>query len=171
MSRLQSYYEQLQFPIKTLFFSSFLIAIGSLFVNPYISTYINLENTIILTISQILLACAGIILSYFPFFIFIKLLAHNKDEQNIVLTGVMSYIVFTTVMSVLTPVNLPPAVYSSFGNIPLLSETQGVYNIGIFGLVAIYFSVNFVYQSTKDSKLISLISYIDREGKYQVYSS
>lgn len=170
MSRLQSYYEQLQFPIKTLFFSSFLIAIGSLFVNPYISTYINLENTIILTISQILLACAGIILSYFPFFIFIKLLAHNKDEQNIVLTGVMSYIVFTTVMSVLTPVNLPPAVYSSFGNIPLLSETQGVYNIGIFGLVAIYFSVNFVYQSTKDSKLISLISYIDRDTVRLIYS-
>lgn len=170
MSRLQSYYEQLQFPIKTMFFSSFLIAIGSLFVNPYISSFINLENTLILTISQILLASAGIILSYFPFYIFIKLLAHNKNEQNIVLTGVISYLVFTVVMSVLTPTNLPVALYKSFGDIQLLGETQGVYNTGIFGLIAIYFTVNFAYETTRDSKLISLVSYIDRDTVRFIYA-
>ena len=39
MKRLQSYYEQLQFPIKALLFSTFLIAIGSTILHPSIVSF------------------------------------------------------------------------------------------------------------------------------------
>ncbi len=170
MNRLQSYYEQLQFPIKVLFFSSFLIAIGSLFVNPYISTFINVENTIIFTISQILLYCGGTILSYFPFYIFIKLLAHRNEEQNIVVTGIISYVIFVIVLTILTPATFEKAVYESVGEILLLGDKTGIFNTGIFGLLGIYLIVTYIYQSTRDSKLFSLVSYVDRDTVRLIYS-
>ncbi|CAM3697208.1 PTS glucose transporter subunit IIBC [Erysipelothrix urinaevulpis] len=170
MNRIQSYYEQLQFPIKLLFLSSFLIAIGSLFLNPYISTFINIENTIIFTIAQILTYCGGIILSYFPFYVFIKLLAHRKDEPNIVITGIISYIIFIVVLTILSPAKFEPSVYEKIGEIVLLGETTGIYKTGIFGLLGIYLIVTYVYQSTKDSKLFSMISYVDRDTVRFIYS-
>ncbi len=61
MNRLQTYYEQLQLPVKSLFFGSFLIAIGSLIANPYINSILKLDNATLVTISQILMSCGGII--------------------------------------------------------------------------------------------------------------
>lgn len=170
MNRLQSYYEELQFPIKLMFVASALIGIGSLLINPYITTFINIENTIIFTISQILLYTGGIILSYFPFYIFIKLLAHNRDERNIVTMGIVSYIIFVVVLALLTPPNLSMAVYENLGEIPLISQSNGVFNTGVLGLMAVYLMVQFVYRITSESKIFSLVSYVDKDSIRLLYS-
>ncbi|UPU38417.1 hypothetical protein MX850_06815 [Erysipelothrix sp. Poltava] len=109
MNRLQTYYEQLQLPLKSLFLGCFLITIGSIIANPYIVMIFKFNSPLFVTASKLLLYAGGIILSYFPLYVFIKLLTHRNDETNVVVTGFISYLVFLVVMTLLSPTTSPKA--------------------------------------------------------------
>lgn len=163
MNRLQTIYEQLQLPIKTIFLGCLMLSIGSLITNPYINEILKLDSTILLNVSMVLMYTGGLILSYFPIYIFIKLIAHRSTDNNIVLMGILSYIIFIFVMSLFSPTNLEPATYSSYLSFTINTVQYLVFKTGIFGIAAVYYLVKYVCRPHKKSRNISQLSHLDKE--------
>nr|WP_252968855.1 hypothetical protein [Erysipelothrix rhusiopathiae] len=163
MNRLQTYYEQLQLPLKSLFLGCFLITIGSIIANPYIVMIFKFNSPLFVTASKLLLYAGGIILSYFPLYVFIKLLTHRNDETNVVVTGFISYLVFLVVMTLLSPTTSPKAAYSDILNITIGNESYGLFKTGIFGFLAVLLVVRYCYRSHKETTGFSQVSYLDRD--------
>ncbi|WZU01814.1 hypothetical protein MGH68_01445 [Erysipelothrix sp. D19-032] len=170
MNRLQTYYEQLQLPLKSLFFGSLLVAIGTIIPNPYVNSVLKLDSPILLSISRVLLMSGGIILAYFPLYVFIKLLSHEKNEPNIVVTGIISYLAFLVSMLLLSPTTSPTATYISALVIKLGDKQYMLYRTGIFGLIAIYLFVKNIYRKTSEKRHISNVSFADRETVKMVFA-
>lgn len=170
MNRLQTYYEQLQLPLKSLFFGSALIALGALIQNPYLNNVLMLDNSLLVTLSTIALTSGGIILSYFPIYVFIKLLSHEKNEPNIVVTGMMSYLVFLGVMLLLSPTTSEPATYLDYFSFQINGKIHLLYHTGIFGILGIFLVVRYIYRKTPEKRRASQVSYIDRETNKLVAS-
>lgn len=163
MNRLQSYYEQLQVPLKTLFVAAAMIAVGSLLSNPYLGNIIKLDNNIIVTTAQLLRMCGGTILSYFPVYVFVKLLSHEKSEQNIVIAGIMAYIVFLTTLVIMQQGTSPAAAYNPLFNFTIGETKRQLYRTGIFGIASIYFWVRYVFRKSNRGRNISSSSIVDGE--------
>lgn len=163
MKRLQTYYEQMQFTLKALMFSSLLIALGSFLINPSIVSIFKFDSPTITVLSEILLYSGGIILSYFPLYAFVKLLSHKKDEENIVVIGLIAYFVFIIMVTVLAKPSLPDSAYLKIMDITLKGNDLSVYRLGSIGFILVYFVVNYVYASTKGSKKFNIVSYIDKD--------
>lgn len=162
MNRLQSYYEQLQFPIKLLFVGSIFIGIGSIFRNPYLTSIFILDNPMIITITNIFLYTGGFILTYFALLFVVKLLQYKINEPNIIVTSIVAFMVFTLVMTVLSPTMVQPAIYSPNFKFVLGDKTYEVFKTGIFGLLAVFFWVRFIYGKNTNLKPMSYI-YLDRK--------
>lgn len=170
MKRLQTYYEQMQFTLKALMFSSLLIALGSFLINPSIVSIFKLDNPTILMISEILLYSGGIILTYFPLYAFVKLLSHKKDEENIVVIGLISYIVFFVIVTILANPNLPDSAYFRVMDMTIKGNDLSIYRIGSIGFILVYFVVSYVFNSTKGSKKFNIVSYLDKDTMRLFYS-
>lgn len=163
MNRLQTIYEQLQLPIKTIFLGCFMLAIGSLITNPYINEILRLDSTILINVSMVLMYSGGLILSYFPVYIFIKLIAHRSHDNNIVLMGILSYGIFTLVMSLLSPTGLEAATYSNIISFTIKKVQYSVFKTGGLGVAAVYFLVRYVSRPHKKSRSISQLSHLDKD--------
>lgn len=163
MNRLQSYYEQLQVSLKILFVAAAMIAVGSIITNPYLNNIIRLDNEILLSTAQILRMCGGTILSYFPVYVFVKLLSHEKSEQNITVAGIMAYLVFLTTL-VLTKVGVSPeAAYNPQFTLIINETKYQLFRTGIFGLSAIYLWVRYVFRKSNRTRSVANASFIDSE--------
>ena len=163
MNRLQSYYEQLQLPIKSLFFASTIITIGAIIANPYLNNILKLDNQFLVTLSQLLMTCGGIILTYFPLYVFMKLLTHEKNEPNIIVTGIISYLVFITTMLVLTNSAATESTVVQSFSLEFGKTSFTVYHTGIFGYLSIFLLVRYIYRKTSARKNRSNLYYIDFE--------
>lgn len=163
MNRLQSYYEQLQVSLKILFVSAAMIAVGSILTNPYLNNIIMLDSDAISATAQILKLCGGTILSYFPVYVFVKLLSHEKSEQNITVAGIMSYLVFLTSMVLMTHVSSPEAVYSPQFTLIINDTKYQLYRTGVFGLAVIYFWVRYVFRKSNRNRSVTTVSFVDSE--------
>lgn len=169
MKRLQSYYEQLQFPIKALLFSTFLIAIGSTILHPSIVSFFQIESTRVITFAKIFIYSGGIILSYFPLYAFVKLLLNRKDEPNVLIMGIISLLVFMIVTTFMSSPNLPDSAYYNLDSTLLKNNQHGFYRMGILPYLVTYFIVTRVYIYTGESKRHNVFSYIDRDSVRLVY--
>ena len=163
MNRLQTYYEQIQLPIKALFLGTLLIAFGSVLTNPYIHVFLKLDVPLIVTTAEILLYSGGLILAYFPVYIFVKLLLYRQNDANILVTGILSYLVFTVIMAVLSPSNLPESTYQTLFTINAMGKQIKLFQMGIVGLGLIYFWIKYVFKRKADTRSISQSSYLDNE--------
>lgn len=163
MNRLQTFYEQLQLPIKTLFLGCFMIAIGSVLKNPYINQILRLDSVFIVNMSLVLRTSGGLILSYFPLYIFIKLIANRSHDQNIVLLGIIAYGLFILTMSLFTPTGLKPAVYSDFLSFTLNGTQYSVFRTGAVGFLAVYYLIRYICRPNKKSRRISQLSHLDKD--------
>lgn len=163
MNRLQSYYEQLQVSLKTLFVAAAMIAIGSVLSNPYLNNIIKLDSDLIVSASQILRLCGGTILSYFPVYVFVKLLSHEKSEQNIVIAGIMAYLVFLTTLVLVQHTVSPDAAYNPQFTLMINETKYQIYRTGVFGIATIYFWVRYVFRKSNRGRNVSSISFVDNE--------
>ena len=163
MNRLQTYYEQFQFPIKAVFIGCFMIALGSLIQNPYVNQILKLDSLLLTTTSNIVLYSGGIILSYFPILIFIKFLSTRLNETNHTVVGIIAYAIFSLSMAMFGPKDLPAASYNSLFNITLGGQKYELMKTGVVGLIAIYMLINYIYRKKGYRIHVSQISYIDRE--------
>lgn len=163
MNRLQTYYEQLQLPVKSLFLGSFLIAIGSIISNPNVNEIIKLQGPLITTIANVLLYSGGIILAYFPVYVFIKLLSFRNDESNIVVTGIIAYFIFLVVMVLVSPKTSPIASYSPILKLMINNQEYKMYQTGAVGIFFVYLVVRRAYRPSKDTRAGSSISYFDKD--------
>ena len=155
MNRLQSYYEQLKVSLKVLFVASAFIAFGSILSNPYLNNIIKLDNDFIVKTALIMKMGGGIILSYFPFYVFVKLLSHEKNEQNIVVAGIMAYLVFLTTLILTSNQVMPNATYVPFFTFTLNDSKFLLYKTGVFGIAAIYVWVRFVFKNPSKQRSIA----------------
>lgn len=163
MNRLQTFYEQLQLPVKTVFIGCFMISIGALLSNPYVNEFLKLDSTFFVSVSMVLMYSGGLILSYFPLYIFIKLIAHRSQEQNIVLMGVVAFGIFTLVMTLLSPSGNHLASYSSVISFTLNEVQYAVFKTGALGIAAVYFMVRYVSRPEKKNRNISQLSHLGKE--------
>lgn len=163
MSRLQTYYEQLQLPIKTLFLAAVLVAIGSIIANPFLSSILLLDNPLFTTISNICLYSGATILSYFPIYVFIKLIMFRSNDSNAVIVGLLAYATFVIALTLLAPTNLSSAAYASNVTIVLQTANYQVIRTGIFGVSAIYIMLRRVYRTRGNGRVYPLSSFIDKD--------
>src|SRR5699024_5960686 len=94
MNKLQIFLEELQLPIKSLFVAIVLVAVGSFLVIPYVNECLKLDYPLLITIKDILLFTGGLILRAFSYMVFVKLLYTRSQERNIVVVGIISYLMF-----------------------------------------------------------------------------
>ena len=170
MNRLQTYYEQFQFPIKAMLIGSFLIALGTLIQNPFINQILKLDADFLLASSNLVLYSGGIILSYFPLLVFIKFLNSRINETNPVIVGMIAYLVFTVSMTLFTPSGLPEASYETFLNISFAGTKYNLMKTGVLGFGAVYFLVRYIYRNKKTRIHVSRISYFDRDAVRLTYT-
>lgn len=163
MNRLQSYYEQLQLPIKALIFGSAFIAFGSLLTNPYIIEIFNFDNPTVVMVANVALYGGGIILSYFPLLIFVKLLSHRVNEPNVVITGVAAYLIFLIVMMLLSTQSAEPAAYNPFIRFSVGNQEYKIFRTGVFGVGAVFLWIRYIYRTQKRAKSLAQ-SYLDQES-------
>lgn len=162
MNRLQRYYEQLQFPLKSLLFGSFLIFAGSLFTNPYLVATFRIENELISIAAKLSLYAGGLILTYFAVLFFVKLLSYRVNEPNIVVTGIIAYIIFTMVLVFMTPNLSQPNAYVSFFKVVIGKQSYSLMKTGVFGILAVYLWIRFVFRRSKKTRPLAH-SYLDTE--------
>ena len=163
MNKLQTYYEQLQLPIKAVFVGTVMIALGTIVQNPFINEFLKLNTPFMSIIANIILFSGGLILSYFPVIIFIKLLTQRINEINIVVSGVIAYGIFLLVLALLGPSGLPQAAYSGLMSVKFAGVSYPLMSTGIAGLIATYFMVKYVYRRTNTFIRVTQVSFIDRD--------
>ncbi len=163
MNRFQNYYEQLQLPIKTIFVGSLMIALGSIIVNPYINEFLKLDMPLLRTVSKTLLFSGGLILSYFPIYIFLKLLTYRLDEPNIVIAGVVSYIVFLLSLALFSPKGLSDASLIPYIKLNFSGVDYPLLATGTIGVAAVYLMLRYMYRPKKSPTRISQLSYFDKD--------
>lgn len=163
MKRLQIYFEELQLPIKVLFVGTVLIALGSLIGNPFIDEIFKINSPMLDATKNILLLSGGLILSYFPVFVFVKLLQTRTDDKNIVLVGLISIFFFTIFLLFLGPRNLPDNAYSTLIKVTLNNRTYRLVKTGIIGYVVVYLMIKRVYRKPMSVRYMSSISIIDSD--------
>ncbi len=163
MNRLQAYYEQFQYPIKTIFIGCFMIALGTFIQSPYVNQILKLDSLLLTSITNIILYSGGIILSYFPLLVFIKFLSSKVNETNHTIVGIIAYGIFLLSMAMLSPKNLPAASYSSLFNIQFAGVKYELMKTGVVGLLAVYMLIRYIYRKKGLRVYVSQVSYIDRE--------
>ncbi|AMC92448.1 hypothetical protein AOC36_00100 [Erysipelothrix larvae] len=161
MNRFQTYYENLNLPLKLALFGALLVGVGSLLGNPFIHEVLKLDTTNITQVTQTLLVCGSLILTYFPITIFVKLLQLRTDDKNMTIIGVASYAIFLMAILLFAPQNL-----SSNSYVPNISYTVGttstkLMRTGVFGLIGVYFIVRWVYKRNFGAKLFNVLAIFD----------
>lgn len=164
MNKLQVYYEELLLPIKSLFVALGLIALGTILGNPFINDlFSRFSHPLLTTITNVLLVSGGLILTCFPYFVFVKLLYTRTEEKNIVVVGIISYLMFIIMVMFFGPKNMPANMYMPFINISLNRVDYRIANTGILGLIGIYLIVKRVYAKPMIAKNTNYAKVIDRD--------
>lgn len=164
MNKLQVYLEELQLPIKSLFVAAGLISVGTLLGNPFVNDVFKLNYPWLVRITQILLFTGGLILTCFPYFVFVKLLYSRTEEKNIVIVGIISYLVYLIMIMFFAPNNLPANMYMSSINITLNNTVYKIANTGVFGLVGIYWIVKRNYTRPMINRNTNFTKVLDRDS-------
>jgi maltose/glucose PTS system EIICB component len=170
MNRLQIYLEELQLPLKALFFGTFLIAIGNILGNPLINELIFIRSDFTLKLTQILLFTGGLILACFPYIVFVKLLYARSNDKNIVIVGLIAYVVFLIMVLFFAPSNLPANVYSKYLRVDISGNSYALMKTGILGLLGIYYIVKTIYKKPARQKNANFTRIYDAELMRLVYS-
>lgn len=170
MNRLQTYYEQFQFPIKATLIGSFMIALGTLIQNPYVNQILKLDSAFLIAASNLVLYSGGIILSYFPILVFIKFLSSRINENNPVIVGIVAYFVFLVSMAMFGPSGLPAASYETYLNFTFNGQSYSLMKTGVIGIGAVYLLIRYIYRKKGLRVFVSQISYIDRDAFRLAYT-
>ncbi|HZJ87079.1 MAG TPA: PTS glucose transporter subunit IIBC, partial [Erysipelothrix sp.] len=157
------YLEELQLPIKSLFIGLVLITLGSFLGNPYINEILKLDFPLLLTIKDILLFAGGLVIKVFPYMVFIKLLYTRTKERNIVVVGIISYLIYLIMILFLTTNSLPDAAYASYLNFTIGDDTLRLMNTGYFGLLGIYIIVRRTYHVPLNARNANFTKVLDRD--------
>lgn len=163
MNRLQVYLEELQLPIKSLFVAAVLIAVGSVLGNPFVHETLRLDLPIITTITNILLFTGGLILTCFPYIVFVKLLYSRTNEKNITIVGIISYLIFLIMVLFFTSKNIPLNAYSNIFKVEIGEESFKLAKTGVLGLVGVYYIVRSVYKKPVRPKHVNFVRIFDPE--------
>ena len=163
MNRLQVYLEELQLPIKSLFVATGLIAVGSILGNPFINDIFLLDLPIIVTITRLLLFTGGLIFACFPYIVFVKLLYSRTQEKNIVVVGIIAYLMYLIMILFFGPTDLPDNMYISFIRLEINDSIYRLVNTGVIGLIGVYFIVRKVYQKQMIARNANFTKVFDRD--------
>lgn len=163
MNKLQIYLEELQLPIKSLFMGMILIAIGSFLGNPFVNEILKLDFQIIIIIKDILLFTGGLVVKAFPYMVFVKLLYTRTQERNIVVVGIISYLVFLIMILFFSSKDLPTAAYYPNFTYKLGDQVLRLMNTGYVGLVMIYVSVRGTYRTPMNARNANFTKLLDRD--------
>lgn len=164
MNKLQIYLEELQLPIKSLFLATFLIAVGSILGNPFLNEILKLDYPIVITITNILLFTGGLIVKAFPFLVFVKLLQARMDEKNIVVVGIISYLVYLIMILFFAPGTLPENAYSTLLSFNINLSELKMMHTGTIGLFGIYAIVRRVYKKPMHARNSNFTKLLDRDS-------
>lgn len=163
MNKLQIFLEELQLPIKSLFVASVLVAVGSFLGNPYVNEILKLDYPLLITIKDILLFTGGLILRAFPYLVFVKLLYTRTQERNIVVVGIISYLMFLIMILFFSTKNLPETAYSEIFKFTIGLEELRLMNTGYFGLLGVYLIVRRIYSKRMHARNVNFTKLLGRD--------
>ncbi len=172
MRRWHSFLEIFQFPLKLLFIACVMVSISSLFLNSNVGVYWSTENTIVLQVAYFVRSVGNLIITNFPFFVLVKMMARKGSQavQNEV--GIIGYFVFLMTTMYFSVQTLPSMAYSSlFGlslttaKIPGMSgSVQYPLQTGLFGALAVGFLARWVYRRSRFKTQYGFFSFVDKNS-------
>lgn len=170
MNRLQTYYENLNIPLKLAGVGAVLVAIGSILGNPYIHEVLRLDSSSVTQLTRTLLVCGALILSYFPITVFIKLLQMRTDDKEIVIVGLVSYAIFLVMILLFAPHDLAANAYVPWINVTVETTKISMMRTGVLGLVGVYFIVKWVYKRQFGIKYFNVLSIMNANMLRLIYA-
>ena len=171
MRRWHSLLEIFLFPLKLLFVGVILIALSSLVLNANTSVFFSIRNNTVIIFANLLKTAGNFIVTNFPFFVMLKMLARRNGQGVGVVSGVLGYIVFLTVTMFMAPQDLASAAYDNILGLSLNTASmngmsgliQYPLQTGLLGAVCVGLVSRIAYQKSRGKLRYGLFSFIDRD--------
>lgn len=173
MSKWHSLLEIFQFPLKMLFFGTFLLGIGSIALNPNITFLWHIQNQTLVMLFELIRYVGASIIYLFPLLVYVHILSHKYESSVTTIIGVLSYVLINVSMVFFVNPNLPNYFYQSIFGVSTINFDQinGVltlirmpYNLGILGFVISYLITHGCYLLSRKYSIFGLLSFVDHDS-------
>ena len=180
MSKWHSLLEVFQFPLKMLFFGTFLLGIGSIALNQNITFLWDIEHQSLLLFFELIRYTGASIIYLFPLLAYVHILSHKYESSVTTIIGVLSYVLIHVSMVFFVNPNLPSYFYHSIFGVSTINfdQIKGVltlirlpYNLGVLGFVISYFITHQCYLWSRKYSIFGLLSFIDHDSMAAILTS
>lgn len=171
MARWHAILEYFQFPLKVLFFATFLLGVGSSIINPNISYMWEVENPTVILMSEMMRYGGGFLIRLFPLLVFLKILTRKFEDSVPVFVGFVSYIIMNVVVLCIENTGFPSYFYGNMMGIQISFHADSIfgeitripYNTGVLGLCICYFITTRCYLKSRHYAMHGILSFIDHD--------
>lgn len=172
MAKWHAMLEYIQFPLKVLFFATILLGIGNSIINPNISYLWNVNNDIVILISEMMRYSGGFLIQIFPLLVFLVILTRKFEDAVPVLIGFFTYVVISLVVLFLESSDAPSYFYGNMLGIQISFHADSIfeevvripYNTGILSLIAAYAITMYSYVKSRHYSMHGILSFIDHDA-------
>ncbi len=170
MRRWNSLVEMAYFPLEVLYIASIALGLTGLVFNPNFQVYININQTTLLRLLDMLRYLSSLIVFYFPLILILRGVYQRKDDGLVILAGFLAYISFHLGMMFFGPnVAVAEAYHNILGiqasaNL-LATSTSGnlqVFNTGLFAAIIVIPLTRSVISSSKKRSPYALFNYVNK---------
>jgi len=170
MRRWNSLVEIAYFPLEVLYIASIVLGITGLIFNPNFQVYLNLNQTTLLRLVDMLRYLSSLIVLYFPLIFILRGVYQRRDDGLVILAGFLAYISFHLGMMFFGPnVAIAEAYHNILGiqaspnQLATLSTgTLQVFNTGLFAAIIIIPITRSVIASSKKRSPYALFNYVNK---------
>lgn len=171
MARWHATLEYFQFPLKVLFFATFLLGVGSSIINPNVSYIWEVDNPTVILISELMRYGGGFLIRVFPLLVFLKILTRKFEDSVPVFIGFVSYIIMNVIVLFIENTGAASYFYGNMMGIQISFQADSLfgeitripYNTGILGLLLCYFITTRCYQKSRHYTMHGILSFIDHD--------
>lgn len=178
MARWHAILEYFQFPLKVLFFATVLLGIGSSIINPNVTFLWDVNNDVVILISEMMRYGGGFLIRIFPLLVFLVLLTRKFEDSVPVFIGFVTYIVMNVVVLFLENTGATSYFYGnmmgiqiSFSSDSLFGEVVRIpYDTGIIALLLSYVITTRCYLKSRHYTMHGILSFIDHDAWAMILS-
>lgn len=171
MARWHAMLEYFQFPLKVLFFATLMLGIGSSIINPNIPFLWEVDNTVVIKISEMMRYGGGYIIQLFPLLVFFKVLSRKFEDSVPVFVGFLSYIIMNLVILFLENTGFTSYFYGNMMGIQMTFDATSIFgegtkipfNTGIISLLIAYYITTRCYLKSRHYTMHGILSFIDHD--------
>ena len=171
MSRWNSFYEILKYPLEVLFFAYAMIGVCNLITNPVFGISYLITNEYVQAVAELIIRAAQFIIVNFPFLFLIRLAARKGGSAASIISAVSGYITYLVATMYFASTELPSTSYSSIFGLSvsnssvsaLAGSTHYPLQTGVFGVAIVSFIAIVSFNRSRNHNENSLLSFISKE--------